>query len=132
MMRYIACAVAVTFACSAPTTSPTPSPGSLIVRNTGAFDAVVYVVRDAGAIGVRISSVTANTTKGLALQRGHIPPSDVLIVSVHPIGTNTTWTSAGVSLQPGTTLVLDLRIGAGGECLHCALYAVSNAAALHF
>jgi hypothetical protein len=123
-------ATLATLACSTPGTGPTPSASRVIVRNTGSFDAVVYVVRESGAMGARIGNVAANTTRGLAFGLNQVSSAEVLMLVVHPIGTNARWTSAGVTLQRGMVPVLDLPIGAGGDCSVCALRVVSAAAAL--
>jgi hypothetical protein len=116
-------------ACTAPTTRPEPSDSYLVVRNSGGFDAVVYVVSELGATRVRIGTVPANAIKGIELRRANVPLTNVLTLGIHPIGTNTTWTSAGVMLQPGTVPMLDLAIGTGGDCSSCALRVVPTSAA---
>jgi hypothetical protein len=93
---------------------PEPEPVVLIVRNHGYYDVDIFTLRSGSSRGLREGTVPGNGTQQLTIQPHDLQPGGVLVVQVHAIGTNSTWTSRAISIPSGGAAQLDIQMDPGG------------------
>jgi hypothetical protein len=93
---------------------PEPEPIVLIVRNHGYYDVDIYTLRSGSSRGLRQGTVPGSGTQQLTIQPHDLQPGAVLVVQVHAIGTNHTWTSRSISIPSGGAAQLDIQMDPSG------------------
>jgi hypothetical protein len=106
--------------------TPLPQPVVLVVRNQGFLDVNVYVMQSAGGSGIRLTTVTGNSSATVK-----IPPSDlqlgyVLVVRLHAIGSRYWWDSPSVTMDAETIAHLDITSDPDGNLSRSTLYTSSS------
>jgi hypothetical protein len=106
---------------------PMPGPVILVVKNHGYYDVDVFALpSDAGGRAVRVGSVPGLGTQQLTIQPRDLQPGGVLQVQVHAFGTNRTWNSRPLSIQMGTSALLEVNMDANGGMNRSVLVPISE------
>lgn len=107
-------------------TAPLPQPVTLVVHNQGFFDVNVYVMQSASGTGIRLATVTGNTSATMK-----IPPNDlqlgyVLVLRLHAIGSRYWWDTPSVTMDAETIAHLDITSDPDGNLSRSSLYTSSS------
>src|ERR1043165_9541163 len=89
-------------------TNPPPAGTPFVVRNDGFYDANIYVALSDGRRGRRLGTVSGHSSAVFQIRQIDLHSGDVLMVRVHPIGTQVEWLSPSVTVGPD--VVPELRL----------------------
>lgn len=97
----------------------------LVVRNQGYFDVNVYVLQSASGAGIRLATVTGNSSATIK-----VPPNDLqlgymLVVRLHAIGSRYWWDSPSVTMDAQSIAHLDITSDPDGNLSRSSLYTSS-------
>jgi hypothetical protein len=81
---------------------------TLMVENSGYADVNMFAVRSEGLRGVRLGTVTGNTTVTFRVRETNLQPGGLLQLQARPIGGRVTWTSPTLTVTTGSVVKLDL------------------------
>lgn len=102
--------------------APLPEPIVLVVHNQAFFDVNVYVMPSPSGMGVRLATVTGNTTATLRVPANELQMGYVLVVRLHAIGTSFWWDSPSVTMDQGSIAKLDITSDPSGNLSRSSLY----------
>jgi hypothetical protein len=97
---------------------------SLVVRNRSVFDVNVYSLSSPAAAPVRLGTVVGASTATFPLHARDLAAGGVLVVRLHAIGSNRSWTSPGVSVGAGLMAILDVNTDPFGDCSSSSLHTI--------
>ena len=81
---------------------------TLMVENSGYADVNVFAVRSEGLRGVRLGTVSGNTTVTFRVRETDLQPGGLMQLQARPIGGRVTWTSPTLPVTTGSVVKLDL------------------------
>lgn len=106
--------------------APLPQPVVLVVRNQGYFDVNVYVMQSASGTGIRLATVTGNSSATLKVPPGNLQLGYMLVLRLHAIGSRYWWDSPGVTMDAETIAHLDIASDPDGNLSRSMLYTSSS------
>jgi len=116
--------VLVSVSCTLGRTAPEPVASSLVVRNRSVFDVNVYAMASIAARPIRLGTVVGASTATFPLHVRDLTAGGVLVVRLHAIGSNLSWTSPGVSVGRGMLAILDVNSDPFGDCSSSSLHTI--------
>ena len=106
---------------------PVREPVTLTVHNHGFYDVDIYALANSsGGPAIREGMCSGSGSRVLVIPPSDIQPGGILQIQVHAIGTNRTWTSRPVSVDPGGGAVLEIDMDANGYMGRSMLIPVSS------
>ncbi|HVZ78993.1 MAG TPA: hypothetical protein VG818_13505 [Gemmatimonadaceae bacterium] len=103
-------------------TTPQAPPVSLVVHNYGFFDVNVFALQTDAGPALRLGTVTGLSSAELTVRSTMLRPGRILVVQVHAIGTQYTWTSPAVGVNEGELARLDVYTDPDGNMSRSTLY----------
>jgi len=110
--------------CAVGRSAPEPVARSLVVRNRSAFDVNVYTMSSLVAPPLRLGTVVGTSTATFPLHARDLAAGGALVVRIHAIGSNRSWTSPGVAVGSGMLAILDVTSDPFGDCSSSSLYTI--------
>ena len=123
-MALMVCLASGATSCGKGGPEPTPMLTSLVVRNLSSFDVNVYAVRSPVAPPIRLGTVVGTSNATFPIGAMVLQPGGFLVVRVHAIGGQGTWTSPSVAVDDGVIAVLDVTTDAFGDCSTSSLHTI--------
>jgi hypothetical protein len=114
----------VSASCNLGRTAPEPVATSLVVRNRSVFDVNVYTMASPVGSPMRLGTVVGASTATFPLHARDLAAGGVLVVRIHAIGSNLSWTSPGVSVGPDMLAILDVNSDPFGDCSSSNLHTI--------
>lgn len=106
--------------------TPLPQPAILVVRNEAYFDVNIYVMSSTSGSGIRLATVTGNSTATLRIPPTQLQMGYVLAVRLHAIGSNYWWNSPSVTMDAETIAHLDIVSDPDGNLSRSTIYTSSS------
>jgi hypothetical protein len=94
----------------------------LEVHNHSVFDVAVYAIRAPGSVHMRLGTAPSFIRSTLVIPREVRRADGSLVVELHAIGSNRTWTSPEVAIYEGVTACLDVYSDLSGDLSRSSLY----------
>ena len=94
----------------------------LIVRNQGFFDVNVYVMQSSSGSGIRLATVTGNSSATIRVPPNNLQLGYVLVLRLHAIGSRYWWDSPSVTMDAESVAHLDIASDPDGNLSRSSLY----------
>lgn len=103
--------------------SPPPVKIPLVVHNGGFLDADVYAMQTSSGPAIRLQTVMGGTTATIQVPSNALQPGGFMMLRVHAVGSNETWISPTIAVDPYVTVELDIQMDPDGNMRRSTLYA---------